>query len=110
MLGPIMKCGHAAQGKDTQTGKPMCIICAGAKPGFDEPEDSLPDLNGRKARCQHYGNTPSGENHSSDTCKRGEPCMCEEDSQKAMAGGLPFFQHNPHSPFDSYYCGCYGWE
>ena len=29
---PMMKCGHAANAKDTVTGKPVCVICMGLPP------------------------------------------------------------------------------
>jgi len=115
-LGALMKCGHSAQGTIERDGQriPACIICAGSgRFGWDEPADELPNLRGRMARCEHYGQKSEGSNFeplNREKCKRGEACMCEEDSQKAMAGGLPFFEYLPNRPFDKYYCGCFGWE
>lgn len=114
-LGAVMKCGHSAQGTVEQDGKqiPACIICLGQNPAALEKDEVAPDLHGRKARCDQWGEIPGGENHSPlnpSKCRRGEPCMCEEPSEKALAGGLPFFSHLPHATFDRYYCGCRGFE
>jgi hypothetical protein len=43
----------------------------------------------RKARCTYF---------------RG--CGGEQPS----ANPLPFFRPRPDAEFDSYYCGCYGWD
>jgi len=43
----------------------------------------------RKARCTYF---------------RG--CGGEQPS----ANPLPFFRPRPDAKFDSYYCGCYGWD
>ena len=43
-------------------------------------------LDGREARCPDCG------------------------SREPSAPSLPFFQHRPDREYDSYYCGCYGWD
>jgi len=101
----LMKCGHTAQGT-TGEGKPTCVICSGIIPGAEIVDESGPDLEGRRARCGYYGKTPTGGTHSSRTCRRGEPCMCEVESSLK----LPFFKHKPDSDYDEYYCGCWGWD
>jgi hypothetical protein len=85
MSKPMMKCGHAAN--STSNGKPACVICAGIKPGWNEIDTEAPSLEGRKARCgqcQHIVNSNSDK--------------------------LAFFEHRPEREFDSYYCGCRGWD
>jgi hypothetical protein len=79
----MMKCGHASQG--TMDGKPACIACYGINPGATEVERAEPDLAGREARC-FCGNT-------------------QPSSVK-----LAFFRRYPDSPYDSFYCGCRGWD
>ena len=82
----MMQCGHAANATDTKTGAPVCVICIGIHPGATKPAEVLPDLTGRKAKCA-YG-----------------------DSIRDSAVTLPFFEHRPHKDYDSYYCGCHGWD
>ena len=80
----LMKCGHIGYGETTD-GKPYCIIC-----DCDILDDAPLDLTTRKARCPHCGKiTQSSYN-------------------------LPFFEpkekFNPKGQYDSYYCGCEGWD
>lgn len=86
----MMKCGHSANATQTMTGKPICAICAGIKPGWDEVDESPPTLEGRKARCTYYG----------------AKCRSETDSNTKLA----FFEYQPDQELDRYYCGCYGWD
>ena len=102
-MTPMMKCGHSANA--ISGGKPACVICHG-DPRSLEVDNTPPDLSARQARCSYYGKTPNGRNHSSDTCKRGEVCYCEQPSSSSLA----FFQYHPTKPHDEYYCGCFGWE
>ncbi len=81
----LMKCGHVAQGED-DIGKPVCVICAGLREGYDVPVMEPPPLTDRKARCGD--------------------CNSEVDSKYT----LPFFEHNSKKPKDRYYCGCQGWD
>lgn len=80
----IMKCGHVANA--THNGKPVCAICFGLTPDAEIVADTTPDLTGRKAMCSQCGHeTVSNEN-------------------------LPFFEYRPNCKYDSYYCGCRGWD
>jgi hypothetical protein len=79
----LMKCGHTAQGIERLTQKPICIICM-----CNQPAEQKPDLTGRKARCICY------------------KCKSEVDSSFQ----LPFFEYRSSNKYDSYYCGCCGWD
>ena len=80
-MDPIMmKCGHRANAT-TADGKPFCLIC-----DCYEVEEKKPDLKGRKAKCSYCGRI--------------------EDSKTT----LPFFKTQPNEKYDSYYCGCEGWD
>lgn len=82
----LMECGHIGYA-ETKDGKPYCPICDCDKVVDD---DFKVDLTGRKAKCWHCGNIV-------------------DSSYK-----LPFFEpkekFNPKSEYDSYYCGCGGWD
>ena len=80
----MMKCGHAANA--THNGKPVCAICFGFTPDAQIVADTAPDLTGRKARCGYCGKLT--------------------DSKIS----LPFFEYRPNCKYDSYYCGCWGWD
>ena len=86
MTPPLMKCGHAANGKDHQTGKPVCVICLGIHPGAEVIETNQPDFNGRKAQCFY----------------------CKQTRLSSL--DLPFLMQHPEREFDEYYCGCKGWD
>jgi hypothetical protein len=95
-MKPMMKCGHAATGKDGD-GRPSCVSCAGLDPGAHVVDESPPSLDGRTARCVY--------------CRHEAP----------SSTGLAFFEYlgpgsnhyrakgNP-KPNDAYYCGCRGWD
>lgn len=85
MAKAMMKCGHAANAVD-KDGNPICGICYGMTPDAAIIDERTPDLTGRKARCADCGKLT--------------------DSRT----DLPFFQHRPYAEYDSYYCGCYGWD
>lgn len=80
----MMRCGHAANA--THNGKPVCAICFGITPDAEIIADTAPDLTGRKARCTYCGH--------------------ETDSRE----NLPFFEYRPNAEYDSFYCGCGGWD
>ena len=82
---PLMKCGHAANAKDSK-GNPVCVICVGIHPGAKEIEEESPDLSNRKAICS-YGHAIV-------------PSSTE----------LAFFEYLPKEEYDRYYCGCKGWD
>lgn len=81
----FMKCGHAANAKKDD-GSPVCVICYGIVSGADEVVTD-PDLTGRFATCSYgtHGRVPSSTN-------------------------LPFFSHRQDRDYDTYYCGCFGWD
>lgn len=79
----MLKCGCRAVGSVlTQTGErvPYCLIHNCYEL---MPE---PDLTGRKARCAY--------------------CLTVVESSTS----LPFFSLRDDHEFDSYYCGCRGWD
>lgn len=82
-MGQVMKCGHAAQSAEG------CVICDCVDVA---PQ---PDLTGRRARCVYHA-AP----HTKYECAK------ERDSDR----GMGFFKYNPDGEFDSYYCGCWGWD
>lgn len=84
----LMRCGCVATATDTQTGRPVCVVHAGLTPDADIPAEA-PDLTGRRARCAYY----SG-------------CGVERDSSLDLA----FFEYHPEQPYDTFYCGCHGWD
>ena len=77
---PLMKCGHTANA-ETSDGKPCCVICA-----CFELAEKQPSLQGRKAKCSYCGKIVDS-NYN-----------------------LPFFEYKQEQEYDSYYCGCRGWE
>ena len=83
-MSVFMKCGHTAQGQ-FDDGSPVCAICL-----CEEVADVKPILDGRRARCSYFGLKCHSESQSKDT--------------------LPFFKFQPSSEYDTYYCGCYGWD
>lgn len=80
MNKPLMKCGHVANA-ETSDHKPCCVICN----CFDIAV-SVPDISHRVACCSYCGAT------------------------RPSSFDLPFFEYNPDLPYDSFYCGCGGWD
>lgn len=104
----MMKCGCAANATCSQSnGKkfdppiPSCAIHS-----CIEVAETRPDLTGRIARCAYHGAAASRNKNECSTCKRGEPCKCERPSDMRLA----FFEYKPTKPFDTFYCGCGGWD
>ncbi len=77
---PLMKCGHIANAYDKDN-KPCCAIC-----NCFEIAESKPNIQGRKAKCRQCGRITDSDYN------------------------LPFFEYRKNSEYDSYYCGCYGWD
>ena len=75
----LMECGHSANA--IYNNKPRCVIC-----DCDTKAKTIPNLEGRKARCNE--------------------CGIIIDSSI----NLPFFKYKPECEFDDYYCGCEGWD
>lgn len=107
MAKPMMKCGHAANA--TSDGKPVCAICAPVN-GWNEIDYSPDSLEGRLARCTYYGYPSHGRDfgpiYGGCNCEKGKVCKCETASDSE----LPFFEHRPGADFDSFFCGCKGWN
>lgn len=80
----LMKCGCAANGQ-RQIGEgamlPACLTH-----GITEPAPASPNLADRQATCEY--------------------CTTKKPSSLA----LPFFSYRAGKVFDSYYCGCRGWD
>ena len=76
----MMACGHASNGKDMETGKPVCVIC--------QCEDQIKDpcLLGRIAKCGICG------------------------TKQESGVNLPFFEYRPSKLEDRFYDGCFGWD
>lgn len=82
----MMKCGHVANGID-KMGNPVCLICiSDLKEAKIIDNSPLPDLTGRQAKCLD----------------------CGKIVESSL--GLVFFDYRPKHAFDSFYCGCKGWE
>jgi hypothetical protein len=81
-MATMMKCRHSANA--TCQGRPCCAICAGFTPDAEIVVEA-PILDGRKAKCGCGKTVPS----STD---------------------LAFFRHYPNAAYDTYYCGCAGWN
>lgn len=81
----LMACGHTSNGTD-QNGKECCVICYGITKNATIPATNKPILSGRFAVCAD--------------CGRKIPSTLS----------LPFFEYIPHKEFDSFYCGCRGWN
>lgn len=90
----LMECGHTAQGTTTE-GSPVCVICAPDPKAYNLAKVK-PQLKGRIARCAHFGH------------KTRDNKVCT--SQAKSSTELPFFKHQPDSPYDEFYCGCWGWD
>lgn len=78
----LLTCGCVASATDGRTGKPACLWHS-SKP---VEASKAPDLTGRKARCAQCGEAASSDLR------------------------LAYFQHRPERDFDTYYCGCFGFN
>lgn len=76
----LMKCGHTAMAKDSN-GNPVCPICM-----CTEILNEKPNLEGRIAKCE----------------------FCSNERKSDFS--LPFFEYKKDKKYDSYYCGCFGWD
>lgn len=127
---PLMNCGHVAQSV-TPDGSPACVICVGVDPGATMVAEK-PSLEGRKAQCPYCKVvTPSeytlaffeyqgeGSRVAAHRCECGfadvaHAPLISPDHPDVAAGRRRFFDHdfkpNGALPFDSFYCGCRGWD
>lgn len=96
---PMMKCGHRAQGHNGY-GEPVCVVCFGLFPGAKEvmPDDEVKErIEGRMMRCS-YRSTSTG-----------KPCENHANPRPSDPRAA-FFSSDPDADFDTYYCGCWGWD
>lgn len=77
----------------------------------------MSDEEKRRAKCNYYGSvTHRFKQYACCSCSK----CCEQfkDGKEIGSCGcivesrpdLAFFQAHPNRPFDSYYCGCKGWD
>jgi len=104
---PLMGCGHTAnstvKGKDGLPDRPACAICVCIVPGWDNPVEVKPSLDGRMARCGYDSRLRGGQHEGRNHNRAGE-------SPTPSRWGLPFFEHRPDKDEDAFYCGCWGWD
>ena len=131
MVGVMMECGHAANGK-TDGDKPACVICVGIDEGATVVATAKPDLTGRKARC-YCGTTEDSSPALAFFEFRGEGSRVarekcgncaysviahgpeatrfgSDDLTAVERAGCPGFEPHGAMEFDLYYDGCRGWE
>lgn len=96
-MGPMMKCGHAAQGTMQADGAPVCVICFGITRDAEIVDDAPPSLEGRLMRCSYMRG------------KNGRPCAARTNPVPSSATAA-FFSHKPSEEYDTFYCGCWGWD
>ena len=121
MSAVMMECGHSANA--TSKGLPACAICAPDVRAYTVKEDI--DLTGREARCTCGKTMPSstglaffeyrGDN-SEAAVKFCKTCAYAEHAHE-IKGTVKHLQHccdtfEPHGAwdYDSFYCGCKGWD
>jgi hypothetical protein len=128
---PMMKCGHVAQGylEENDLSIPICVICDCTE------QVEKPSLEGRMARCTCMKKVPSkwslaffeyrgpGSKFDTESCN---VCGYNRDIHPSEGGdglytngkpiqylcennGKGMFTPGPHE-YDSYYCGCNGWD
>ncbi len=127
-----MACGHAANATDGK-GQPACVICVGLNRGAETPVEP-PDLSHRQARCYCGLIRPSDSEHlaffeyrgpgsptATDHCKCGYHLVAHDigECRKRVASNQltivelgkckGFEARGPHE-YDSFYCGCRGWD
>lgn len=128
-----MKCGHVAQGTNTKTNTPSCVICIGLTPDAEIVVSDLPDLTGRIARCYCGKETPSDfdlpffEYNGEGSDRAVNQCKCGYYKVVHQYNGhyAPDKYGNPGKinpnwkctgfeskgdSQDTYYCGCRGWD
>lgn len=103
-MNVMLKCGcvaHALKHMPDGSKVPSCVIhnCT--------EQVEAPNLEGRKARCHYYGKRTGRMNECNFEGSHGSICHCEQPSS---LGGLAFFEYKPSQEFDSFYCGCHGWD
>lgn len=125
-MTPMMLCGHQANA--TTEGKPCCVICAGDPRAYQVA--GAPNLTGRQARCycgktvqsvadgtlaffefKGEGSREAMERCGHDKCFFFKGVHGEINSFTGRAG-ITDHEFVPHGAFefDSFYCGCRGWD
>lgn len=127
---PLMKCGHTAMAIDGK-GNLCCVIC-----DCYEIENNLPNLEGRLAKCDCCGNTRKsslglaffeyrgiGSKFAENKChicgyftknkplKNGKFCYANSDKPipNVCINKGKQCVYGPYE-YDSFYCGCRGWD
>jgi len=96
-MSAAMKCGHVATG--TRSGEPVCVSCFGLDGGAVIVDTSPPNLAGRIARCQYYGQIEK----NGCACNGYKGCRCQQPS----GGDLAFFEYRgPSSHYATEQCLC----
>lgn len=122
---PMMGCGHTAN--STRDGKPSCVMCTGLNPEADVVIE-IPDVTGRMARCSCGKLVPSdpsrlaffqsAEIRARQTCKvcryaaiaHAEETRQRPHNRNTKLGDGHAFVRSDADEFDSYYCGCRGFN
>lgn len=109
----MMACGCAAQGVNTTTRAPVCVVH-----DCDEVAGTAPDLSGRTARCECGVERPSspslaffehcgpGSREATDICN----CGYARVAHTAGRVKCPTFMARGPLDNDRFYCGCRGWD
>lgn len=84
---PLMKCGCVSQAV-RPNGDPVCTSHMNLTPDAEIVAATVPDFGNRQAKCPYCGEFADSKNYER----------------------LPFFEHRPDKSYDSYYCGCRGWN
>lgn len=83
----LMKCNHVSNAW-TDDNQPACVICNCTE--VIRKCKGTEGLEGRKARCSDH--------------KGGGERLADSKWE------LPFFEYKPNEKYDTYYCGCWGWD
>lgn len=119
----FLSCGCRANATDGN-GKPSCVIHAGL---IDSEPIPVPNMAGRTARCSCGKTKPSDSWHTlpffefrgdgspsaTESCKHcGYFRVAHTPEAMARNNGLKCVNFESHGAwgFDSYYCGCRGWD
>jgi hypothetical protein len=126
----LMECGHAANSRQIlEDGSkiPACAICAGINPGSNVAAFTEPNLEGRFAKCYCGKTMPSTLDGSLAffEYRGGIQNSCANCGYRDLTH-LQFYEINPLTQrpndgkcmnfvpkvfeFDSFYCGCRGWD
>ena len=128
----MMKCGHRAHGVDGN-GKPVCVTCVGLDPRAREVEENPPSYEGREARCAYcqlvkpsnadlafFEYRGPGSTYAAEHCVCGfgpkahelreYPDRSRPTSNSREYASCDTFKARGPALYDSFYCGCRGWD